>query len=366
MTTPDLTAPDESGLAVTQEGALGLITLARPRVLNVLNSEMKERLAEAVPGFARDPQIYAVVIQSASEKAFCAGGDVRESVTVARTDMAAARAAFKQEYELIWLLECFSKPTVTLINGIVMGSGVGISAFATHRVAGERYRFAMPETAIGLFPDVGIASVLARMPYEIGIYLGLTGRTVARADALQLGLVTHCIAESQFADITAGLSEAWPVDALLDDRHQDPGPGELEPVAEVIAHCFAAATVEEIIGRLQAVTGTHRDWAQGVVADLGKRAPLSLKVTLRHIREAGQSDLRQTLIADYRLACRFLEDADFYEGVRAVLVDKDNAPQWQPADLSQATDTLVDRYFSDIGEGALELPLRSEMQAARV
>lgn len=366
MTTSDLTASDESGLAVSQDGALGLITLARPRVLNVLNTGMKERLAEAIPQFARDPQIYAIVIQSASEKAFCAGGDVRESATMARADMAAARASFKQEYELIWLLECFSKPTVALINGIVMGSGVGISAFATHRVAGERYRFAMPETAIGLFPDVGIANVLARLPYEIGTYLGLTGRTIARADALRLGLITHCIDEGQFAEIKAGLSEAWPVDVLLDDRHQDPGPGELEAFAETIAHCFAAATVEEIIARLQAVTGAQRDWAQGVVADLGKRAPLSLKVTLRHIREARQADLRQTLSVDYRLACRFLEDTDFYEGVRAVLVDKDNAPRWQPAGLPETTEEMVSRYFSETGKDVLELPLRSEMQAARV
>lgn len=366
MTTPDLTAADGSGLEVSQEGALGLLTLSRPRVLNVLNSGMKERLAEAIPRFARDPQVYAVVIQSASEKAFCAGGDVRESVTLARSDIAAARATFRKEYELIWLLECFSKPTVALINGIVMGSGVGISAFATHRVAGGRYRFAMPETAIGLFPDVGIASILARMPHEIGIYLGLTGRTILRADALKLGLVTHCINESQFPEIRAGLSEAWPVDVLLDDRHEDPGAGELEAVTEVIAHCFAAATVEEIIDRLRAVTGPHRVWAEGVIDDLNKRAPLSLKVTLRHIREARQLDLRQTLIADYRLACRFLDDPDFYEGVRAVLVEKDNAPRWQPPDLAGATDTRVGRYFTGDGSDLLELPLRSEMQEARV
>lgn len=366
MTIPDLTAADGSDLEVSQEGALGLVTLARPRVLNVLNSEMKERLAEAIPRFARDPEIYAVVIQSASEKAFCAGGDVRESVTLARSDIAAARATFRKEYELIWLLECFSKPTVALISGIVMGSGVGISAFATHRVAGERYRFAMPETAIGLFPDVGIASILARLPHEIGIYLGLTGRTILRADALKLGLVTHCINERQFAEIKAGLSEAWPVDVLLDDRHEDPGAGDLEAVTEVIAHCFAAATVEEIIERLRAVTGLHRDWAEGVIADLNKRAPLSLKVTLRHIREARQLDLRQTLIADYRLASRFLDDADFYEGVRAVLVEKDNAPSWQPPDLAGATDARVERYFTGDGNDILELPLRSEMQAARV
>lgn len=365
MTTSDLTTAG-SGVAVTREGALGLITLARPHVLNVLNSEMKADLAAAFPGFARNPEIYAVVLQSASEKAFCAGGDVRECVTAARDDMARARAAFAREYELVWLIDCFSKPLVSLINGIVMGSGVGVTAFGTHRIGGERYRFAMPETAIGLFPDVGVAYLLARMPHEIGIYLGLTGRPIFRADAFRLGLLTHCIPESEYSGIKAALSEAWPVDPVLDERHQEPGPGELEPLAEVIAHCFAAETVEGIVSRLRAVTGANRDWAQSVVADLEKRAPLSLKVTLRHIRQARQLDLRETLIVDYRLACRFLEDWDFQEGVRAVLIDKDHAPRWQPADLGSVTEEMVERYFSKLEEGELHLPTRSEMQAARV
>lgn len=366
MTTPDLTSPDQSGVAVARDGALGLVTLDRPNVLNVMNGEMKTRLADAFPAFARDPDIYAIAIQSNSDRAFCAGGDVRESIELARTDMSRARAAFAREYELIWLLECLSKPTVSLIDGIVMGTGVGITAFATHRVAGERYRFAMPETAIGLFPDVGVAHVLARLPNEIGIYLGLTGRTISRADAYELGLVTHCIAQSEYAGIKAALSEAWPIDAVLDQRHEDPGSGDLEAAADVIAHCFAAATVEDIIDRLKAVSGAGRDWAQGVIADLEKRAPLSLKVTLRHIRQARELDLRQTLIVDYRLACRFLEDADFREGVRAVLIDKDHAPRWHPAELAGVTGVMVDRYFSELDGGDLALPTRAEMQAARV
>ncbi|CFX49279.1 Enoyl-CoA hydratase [Candidatus Filomicrobium marinum] len=366
MSTSDLTAPDVEGVTVSENGALGLITLNRPQVLNVLNTPMKARLAEAFPAFARNPDIYAAAIEAAGERAFCAGGDVRESVSAARSDMPAARVAFKREYELIWLLECFSKPTVSLISGIVMGSGVGLTAFNTHRVAGERYKFAMPETAIGLFPDVGIAYVLARLPHEIGTYLGLTGRAISRSDAFKLGLATHCIPESEFDAIKAGLSEAWPVDTLLDERHSDPGPGELEPYNELIAKCFATDTVEEIIGRLKAASGPHAEWAQAVVADLEKQAPLSLKVTLRHIREARAMDLRQTLGVDYKLACRFLEDSDFREGVRAVLIDKDNKPNWQPADLSGVTAEMVAHYFSQLTDDGLDLPTRSEMQAARV
>lgn len=366
MSTADLTAPDVEDVAVRESGALGVITLNRPQVLNVLNAPMKARLAEAFPTFARNPDIYAAVVEATGDRAFCAGGDVRESVSAAASNMAEARAAFKREYELIWLLECFSKPTVSLINGIVMGSGVGLTAFNTHRVAGERYKFAMPETAIGLFPDVGIACVLARLPHEIGIYLGLTGRTLSRADAYKLGLATHCVPESEFASIKSGLSDAWPVDTLLDERHEDPGPSELEPYTELIARCFAADAVEDIIARLKAVNGPHVEWARKVVADLEKRAPLSLKVTLRHIREAHALDLRQTLSVDYKLACRFLEDADFREGVRAVLIDKDNKPSWQPPDVSLVTEDMVDCYFAQLTDDGLDLPTRSEMQAARV
>lgn len=366
MTTSDLTAPASSGVDISREGALGLVTLNRPQVLNVLTAEMKAEIAGAIPGFARNPDIYAVAFQSTSEKAFCAGGDVRESIAQARSDMSAARSAFAREYELIWLLECFSKPTVSFIDGFVMGSGVGISLFNTHRVAGERYKFAMPETAVGLFPDVGVAHALARLPHEIGIYLGLTGRTIRRADAYWLGLATHCIAPSAYPAIKTALSDAWPIDPVLDECHQDPGEGELQPVAEVIEHGFAADTVEEIIARLGAVSGSHSNWAETVVADIKKRSPLSLKVTLRHIREARRLDLRQTLIVDYRLACRFLEDADFAEGVRAVLIDKDHQPRWQPAELSAVTDAMVDRYFSAMEGDELTLPTRAEMQEARV
>ncbi len=176
-------APPEDVL-IEARGSLALITLNRPRALNALTTAMRARLAEAFPRFAREAQTYCVVIQSASDKAFCAGGDVREMVRWGREDRARAREAFKDEYTLNWLHECFSKPTISLIDGPVMGSGVGISLFGTHRVAGEKYRFAMPETAIGLFPDIGAAWPLSRMPDNIGMYLGLTGRSIGRGRRL--------------------------------------------------------------------------------------------------------------------------------------------------------------------------------------
>lgn len=367
------TATAEAPVALTAEevgiethGSCAVITLNRPRALNALTTAMRTKLAEAFPRFARESQTYCVVIQSASPKAFSAGGDVREMTTWGREDRARARQAFKDEYALNWLHECFSKPTISLIDGPVMGSGVGISLFGTHRVAGEKYRFAMPETAIGLFPDVGTAWTLSRLPNDIGLYLGLTGRSIGPADAYALGLLTHCIPAERYEEIKAALADTWPVDTILDERHVDPGPGEFAAHATTIAYCFAAPTVEEIISRLESIAGSERAFAQGVAADLAARSPMSLKVTHRHIREAGALDLRQTLTVDYRLACRFLDAHDFYEGVRAALIDKDGKPQWRPARLEDITPAMVEDYFRPMGGEELMLLTRTEMQAARV
>jgi enoyl-CoA hydratase len=364
----DQARPSEASeeLSVERRGSLALITLNRPRALNALDVAMRRKVADTYPRLARDPTNYAVVIQSAGGKAFCAGGDVRELVSLGREDKAQARAACAEEYALNWLHECFSKPTISLIDGPVMGSGVGITQYGTHRVAGEAYRFAMPETAIGLFPDVGTAWVLSRLPDAIGMYLGLTGRSIGRADAYALGLLTHCIPAQHFEEIKAALIDTWPVDPLLDERHVDPDPRELERYAEPIAHCFSAASVEEILDRLGGIDDENRTWADGVIADLKSRSPLSLKVTHQHIREARVFDLRQTLQVDYRLACRFLDGQDFYEGVRAALIDKDNAPRWQPARLDDVTPAMVEDYFASMGAQEMVLPTREEMQAARV
>jgi len=359
-------APGSEGagqdIVVAVEGAAGVVTLNRPAALNALTSDMRAALAEAFPRWSRDPQVYAVVISSTCERAFCTGGDVRQTTEKARTNRAEAVASLAAEYALVWELDCFTKPTVPLIDGLVMGSGVGISLFGTHRVAGEGYRFAMPETAIGLFPDDGVSFAFARMPGEIGMYLALTGRRIGRADAYALGLVTHCIPAARFGEIQAGLRNADPVDPLLDGRHVDPGPGELEPLREAIARCFAADSVEGILARLRAERGATQPWAEGVIEDLSRRSPTSLKITHRLVRRARRLDLRATLQHDFRLACRCLDGHDFHEGVRAMLIDRDRSPRWRPERLEDVTEAMVDAYFAPLAE-ELALPSRVEMQA---
>lgn len=352
-------------IRLEHKGSAAVITLQRTRALNALTIDMRASLAGWFPEFSRNPNVYAVVIQSASPKAFSAGSDVREVATLGRADMKAARQAFADEYALNWRLECFSKPTVSLIDGMVMGGGVGISLYGTHRIAGEGYRFAMPETKIGLFPDVGVCHALSRMPDEMGLYLGLTGRTIGRADAYALGLVTHCIPAIHFVGIVDGLADAKPVDPVLDDRHTDPGPGDHDDRRELIARCFSAPDVPGIVARLQSERGSQSEWAHSVAAELLQRSPLSLAITLRHIRESKSRDLRQVLETDYRLACRFLEDNDFYEGVRALIVDKDNSPKWNPATPGAVTSASIERYFAPLANDPVSLPSRAEMQAMR-
>jgi enoyl-CoA hydratase len=198
------------------------------------------------------------------------------------------------------------------------------------------------------------------------MYLGLTGRSIGRADAYALGLITHCIDAAHFDAIKADLADTWPVDPVLDDRHQDCGPGELAPFGDVIATCFSAERVEDILARLDGTAGAHRAWAEGVAADLRHRSPLSLKITHRHIREARARDLRQTLQVDYRLAAHILEaNGDFYEGVRAALIDKDGAPRWAPGRLEDVSEAMLDSFFAPIGAGELSLPTREDMQGLR-
>jgi enoyl-CoA hydratase len=343
--------------------AAGRVTLNRPAALNALTTSMRAAMAQAFPRWARDPEIYAVVISSTSERAFCAGGDLREMTGWGRDRRGDAIKSLAEEYSLNWLLECFTKPTVSLIDGMVMGSGVGISLYGTHRVAGEGYRFAMPETSIGLFPDDGVSWAFAGLPDEIGMYLALTGGAIGRADAYQLGLVTHCIPAKRFGEIGAALADADPVDPVLDERHEEPGPGELTALRPVIARCFSQPTMEAIIDRLQAESGTDAAWAQGVIKDLSARSPTSLKLTHRHVRLARSLDLRATLIQDFRLASRCLEGHDLYEGVRAMLVDRDRTPKWRPERLQDVSEAIVESYFASLGADELALPSRAAMQA---
>jgi enoyl-CoA hydratase len=356
--------PQEDAIQIGSEGAMGLVGLNRPRALNALTTAMRASIASAFAGWARDPQIYAVLIRSNGGRAFCAGGDIREMAEWGKARPIDVMQSLAAEYSLNWQLECFTKPTLSLIDGLVVGSGVGITLYGTHRIAGENYRFSMPEARIGFFPDDGVGWAFSRMPDEIGMYLALTGREIGRADAYRLGLVTHCVSARRFPEIEAAVRDADPVDPVLDQCHEDPGPGELEALRPAIARCFGRSSVEEIVQALHAEAGQTAGWAAGVLADLQRCSPTSLKVTYRHVRAARDLDLSATLKQDFRLASRFMQGHDFYEGVRAGLVDRDHAPKWRPATLQEVSSATVDGYFAPLAV-ELDLPSRAEMQAVR-
>ncbi|MGQ0457739.1 MAG: enoyl-CoA hydratase/isomerase family protein [Hyphomicrobium sp.] len=360
---PPVEAPK---IKTVRRGAVVAFVLNRPKALNAFDDDMRAVIADEIPRIARNADVYIAAFLSESPKAFCAGGDVRKLVSEARTDLEKVKGYFRAEYAMNWLLECFSKPTISLIDGICMGSGAGLTCYNTHRVAGQNYRWAMPETAIGLFPDVGVAHVLARMPWPIGLYLGLTGESVGRADAHWLKLATHCISGNRFPHIVERLADSDPVDPLLDDLHEPQPAGPIQALAPMIEDLFSGDTLSAILARLAAATGSSRDFAEKTLANLKTRSPTSLAIADRHIRSARTLDLRQTLIQDYRLGVRCLEGQDFHEGVRAALIDKDGRPRWSPASLGDVPDALVDAYFAPLGPDDLALPSRAEMQAARV
>lgn len=362
---PASTPAEAPGLHFEQRGASFVVTLDRPAKLNALNSAMKVALASRIPAIARNPQIYAVILRAAHGRMFSAGGDIREFYDLALADPVRANEACALEYGLIWLLDCFSKPTVAMMDGAVMGTGAGIVQCATHRIAGPGYRFQMPETVIGFFPDNGVCWMLGRLPGEVGTYLGLLGASLDRPQAFRLGIVTHCVDPQLFGDIADALAGAEPIDTLLAGFHADPGASPAPLPEGIIARCFSATTVAGIVSRLEAEK-EDRSWCEATLAELRSRSPLALEVTLQHLRRCRHLDLRQTLMADYRLAVRLVVAHDFLEGVRTRLIEKGATPRWRPGTIDDLDPRAIERLFEPLAQGELVLPTRAEMQAARV
>ena len=343
-------------LLIREQGRAGILTLNRPKALNALTHGMIKAMEAQYLKWAATPRIYGVVLEAAPGRAFCGGGDLLSLMYDAGNNFETTRTFFRDEYQHNWTLECFTKPNVSLIDGIVMGGGLGISLYGTHRVAGANLLAAMPETGIGLFPDIGAGFFLPRLPGETGLYLGLTGRSFGRADAFYLGIATHCIDAGDYDTIRNAMIEGNPIDAVLDGLHRHPGEGEIAAFRSAVDRIFAAESVEAILSRLDAETGPHADWARETAAIIRQRAPLSLKVTFRQLREGRTAaSLKEELKTEFRLTSRMLPRPDLREGVRAALIDKDRSPKWQPASLAEVTDDMVEACFAPLGADELEL-----------
>ncbi len=350
------TSSPSDEILVREEGRAGFLTLNRPKALNALTPGMLKTLETHYLKWASTARIYGVVLDAVPGRAFCGGGDLLALIEDIGTDFDATAQFFREEYQHNWTLERFTKPNVSLIDGLVMGGGVGISIYGTHRVAGENLVFAMPETGIGFFPDIGGGFFLSRFPGETGLYLGLTGNNVGRADAYYLGIASHCIDSVDFDKIRHAMIEGDPIDPVLDSLHRDPGESSLAALRPAIDRIFSAESVEAILSRLDAETGPHADWARKTAATIGQRAPLSLKVAFRQIREGRfLPSLKEELKVEFRLVCRLGVRHDLREGIRAALIDRDRSPKWQPARLEDVTEDMVEACFAPLDGRELEL-----------
>jgi len=338
-----------------KRGRCGLVTLNRPSVLNALSYGMIALIEERMIEWAGDADTYGVVLEAAPGPAFCSGGDLKALYAWKQAGKTAGILEnYASEYQHNWTLDRFTKPHVSLMDGYVFGGGVGISLYGTHRVAGENYRFAMPEVAIGFFPDVGATHFLSRMPGQIGLYLALTGYQINRADAYELGLLTHCITGQEFDAIRTAMCEADPIDPVLDGRHVDPGPSALLRMREVIDQHFSPGSVEEIFGSLDSEAGPQAEWARETARIMRKHSPLSLKVAYRQVRRSGSPSLEEALELEGGIARHFLTGEEFYEGIRALLIDKDKSPQWPSVSLERISEEMVEAYFTPAREGAFK------------
>ncbi|MEU9479994.1 enoyl-CoA hydratase/isomerase family protein [Streptomyces sp. NPDC048191] len=334
-------------------GRAAHITLNRPRALNALTHAMVRRIDEALTAWEHDPAVETVVITGAGERGLCAGGDIRAVHDDARDGDGTASAAFwRDEYHLNARIARYPKPYVAVMDGIVMGGGVGVSAHASVRIVTERSRIAMPETGIGFVPDVGGTHLLGLAPGELGTHLALTGAQIGAADALLCGLADHCVPSAALGSLVDDLAELPVPDALA--RHvRPPSPGELTARREWIDPCYAADTVEGIVHRLFAHGGPD---AKEAAETLLAKSPTALKVTLAAIRRARRlGSLERVLDQEYRVSCAALSSPDLVEGVRAQIIDKDRCPRWSPATLAEVTDADVARFFAPLGDRELGL-----------
>ena len=328
-------------------GAAGVLSLNRPKAIHALTVDMVQAMTAALLAWRDDPAVEAVVIDHAEGRGFCAGGDIAYLRNSALNDGGVSgRKFFHDEYQLNHLIFAYPKPVTAFMDGITMGGGVGISQPARFRVATENTRFAMPETGIGLFPDVGGGWYLSRLPGRIGQFLALTGARLDGAECLWAGLATHYLPHEALAEAKQRIAQGHEPGGVLAALSVTPPHARIEDNAMAIARHFASDKYEDILASLE---GDDSEWAAKELATLHTKSPQTCKVALRQLAtSAGLSDFADNMQQEYRIASRVLVRPDFAEGVRAVIVDKDNAPRWDPVTPQGVTGALLDAIFAPL------------------
>jgi enoyl-CoA hydratase len=344
------------GITFEEIDRAGVVTLDRPARLNALNREMFEALTAHYRRWAPAPHIYGVVLQSAHPSIFCSGGDLKVLHEWGEQGARGAiREFYRAAYSHVWVLEKFIRPNVPLINGLCLGGGIGISIYGTHCVAGEGYRFGMPQVGIGFLPDIGGTYFLPRLLGRTGLYLALTGRLIGPADAYRQRLVSHFIPAAHFDVIKDALADNHPIDRLLDGLHRDPGEGELVRHTPLIDRAFAAPSVEAILEALDAEEGEDAAFARDTAAEIRKKSPTSLKIAFAQMQRGKSLNLTSALKLEFRLASHLIGSHDYHEGIVARIAGKGRTPEWQPATLEAVDVAAIDRLFSTPAEDELEL-----------
>ena len=339
-------------------GRIGRIRLNRPKAIHALTRDMCSAMIEALVEWRSDPAVEAVTIDHAEGRGFCAGGDVRMLAESGAVDGREARAFFHEEYRLNHLLFTYVKPTIAFMDGITMGGGVGISQPCRYRVATENTRFAMPETTIGLFPDVGGGWYLPRLPGRVGQFLALTGARLDGAECHHLGLATHYVPQEALERVKAQIAERPnEIEAILDGASVAPPEARIAANRERIDRLFASDRYEDI---LQALDADGSDWAAKELETLGGKSPQACKVSLRLLADgAKMADFADEMRQEYAVASRVVQRHDFVEGVRALLIDKDNAPRWDPPTPEGVTDHLIDTIFAPLPDDEQWTPVNA-------
>jgi enoyl-CoA hydratase len=337
-----------------RKGRAGVITLDRPQALNALTHAMVRAMDAQLRAWAADPAVAHVVIRGAGDKAFCAGGDIRHIYELGRAGDPGQIDFFRDEYRLNALINRYPKPYTALIDGIVMGGGVGVSVNGRHRVGTDRMLFAMPEVAIGHFPDVGATWFLPRCPGELGTYLALTGARLRSPDSRHAGIVTHTTTRARLEDLAADLSEVDDPAPLLAAFDEDPGPAPIAARRAAIDRIFAGRSVGEILKSLDDTTGADAEWAAATAREIRSKSPTSLEIALRQMRAGRAASFEDCMRIEFRIVSRLLRGEDFYEGVRAVIIDKDMKPRWRPAEIEEIELADIEAHFAAPEAGDLQ------------
>ena len=346
-------ATENHGIKFAVIGRAGVITLDRPESLNAVTDVMVREISHHLDAWENDVAVERIIIKATGERAFSAGGDIRhlyDCGIAGNYDF----GFFAAEYALNARIYAFPKPYIALINGIVMGGGVGVSFHGSHRIAGKNIAFAMPEVGIGFFPDVGGSYLLSRLPGKLGLYLGLTGERMKQADCVASGLATHACDDLEALE--TALCESADLQSVLSSHCHSCNAGPQMQNLGSIDDAFSGGDVLDVVSRLESMeSGSAGEWAGKTRASILSKSPTSLEVAFRQISRGAGLTLSECMKMEFRILMRLLPGKEFYEGIRAVIIDKDGAPVWSPASLAQVDTEEIEKHFASLGDKELKL-----------